>query len=341
MNYNGKIVIIAFPDTYVKMTTEFICKVLPLVGLGTKEYIKAGHAALILIENETGKTRYYDFGRYVTPPGKGRLRSVVTDAELKLPLDAIIENNKVVNLEELLLWVDANPKKTNGSGRLLASVCDTIDYKKALNYIEQLQQKGSVPYGLFEKEGSNCSRFVTDTILAATKEVKIIKKLEFNKRFTPSTVGNVEIGANSSPVFEVANGVIKEFTGSAFKENLKNFFDKSNIPEKTSELFQSTDNVLLKDLRLLAGIGSNAYFQFVKKESLPAYHFRIKRYNTFLELNFDGVYYSKGFNVSDDFEFTYDSHCAYCHVWQNNKKIRMKVLMSFKEFNSSKKERST
>ena len=340
MNYNGKIVIIAFPDTYVKMSTEFICKVLPLVGLGTKDYIKAGHAALILIKNETGNTRYYDFGRYVTPAGKGRVRGANTDVELKLPIKAIIENDSIANLNELLLWIGANPKKTHGSGRILASVCNTIDYKKAFNFIQKLHQRGSVPYGLFGKEGSNCSRFVTDTILAATQDLAIIKKLEFNKRFTPSTVGNVEIGANASPVFEVLGGVIKEFNGSAFKENLKNYFDKSNIPQKKTEASKLLDRVVAKDFHLLSGTGSNAYFQLIKNEPLPKHHFRIKRYNHFLEVDFDGVYFSEDFESQKEFQFTYDSHCAYCHLVQNENKIKLNAIASFKEFNSLKKVHS-
>ena len=55
MKNSGQIIVMAFPDTFVKMSEEFICKVLPLVGLGTREYIKAGHAALVLVHNETEK----------------------------------------------------------------------------------------------------------------------------------------------------------------------------------------------------------------------------------------------------------------------------------------------
>ncbi len=94
MKYTGKIIVLAFPDTFVKMSTEFICKMLPLVGLGTREYIKAGHAALALIENETGKSRYFDFGRYVTPPGHGRVRGANTDAELIIPFEAEIDTDE-------------------------------------------------------------------------------------------------------------------------------------------------------------------------------------------------------------------------------------------------------
>ena len=55
---------------------------------------------------------YYDFGRYVTPVGYGRVRGVNTDAELELPLRAkFTENNSLENLDKFLLWLDANPHK--------------------------------------------------------------------------------------------------------------------------------------------------------------------------------------------------------------------------------------
>lgn len=71
MKNTGKIIVLAFPDTFVKMSDELMCKILPLVGLGTRTHIKAGHAALVLIENETGVAQYFDFGRYILLKARG------------------------------------------------------------------------------------------------------------------------------------------------------------------------------------------------------------------------------------------------------------------------------
>jgi hypothetical protein len=208
----GKIIVLAFPDTFVKMSDELMCKILPLVGLGTRTHIKAGHAALVLIENETGVAQYFDFGRYITPPGKGRVRGALTDVELVVPVKAQIKNHQLINLNELLLWLEAHPEKTHGEGRLVASLCDTVDYDKALLYIMDLQGQGSIPYKAFGKVGSNCARFVTETILASTNNNSIIKYLKRNKKFTPSTVGNVERSASQDGVYEIYNGCIKPYT---------------------------------------------------------------------------------------------------------------------------------
>ena len=127
MKNSGKILVLAWPDTFVKHSDEWLCKVLPWVGLGTRTAIKAGHAALVLIENKTGACAYYDFGRYITPKGMGRVRGVTTDAELEIPMKAhICEDGIIENLSDILRWLAAHPDKTHGEGRLVASVCDAV-----------------------------------------------------------------------------------------------------------------------------------------------------------------------------------------------------------------------
>ncbi|MEZ4858661.1 MAG: DUF6695 family protein [Flavobacteriaceae bacterium] len=333
MKITGKIVVLAYPDTFVKMSDEWICKFLPLVGLGTKEYIKAGHAAQVLIENKTGNAFYYDFGRYITPKGYGRARSVKTDAELEIPfLMKLDSENTITNLEDLLLWLEAHPEKTHGEGRLLASVCNFIDFDKAKNFVDSLQNRGSIPYKAFAKKGSNCARFVTDTILASTSEKKIKKALNFNKKFTPSGIGNVE-KAGFGNIFEIFNGEIKPFEGSALKENLKNYFHKKDPSAVgTSPNLGEKNYHVPQNFQKLEGMGSSAYFELIKMEALPQYHFRIKRYNERLEEDFDGVYFSKEFEASKPFQFTYDSHCAFCHVIQEEKKLMLKAITPFQNF---------
>ncbi|MEM7086540.1 MAG: DUF6695 family protein [Bacteroidota bacterium] len=337
MNYNGKIIVLAYPDTFVTMSDEWICKLLPLVGLGTWDYIKAGHAALILIENRTGVARYFDFGRYVTPKGYGRVRGANTDAELEIPFRAKIDDDGTLsNLDTFLLWLDRHPEKTHGEGRLLASVCNAVNFQLAESFISQLQSRGSIPYGAFDKTGSNCSRFVTDTILRATSEKKIIKALNFNKKFTPSTVGNVE-KASLGMVYEVFQGHIRRFGGSAFKENLTNYFDRkpsSGISKPTAI------SKLPAAAQMLSGIGSTAWFELVLEEGLPSEHFRIRRYNEQHNIDFDGVYISDELNELEPYEFTFDSHCGHCHIIQNNKKIKLECVGRYSAFSSSQKVHS-
>ena len=170
---------------------------------------------------------YYDFGRYVTPYGKGRVRSSITDRELEIPFRARFDkDSNLLNLDDFLFWLDANPKKTHGEGRLVASVCEDIDFESAQHHILNLQKRGSVPYGAFVKDGSNCSRFVTDTILFATRNRRIKLSLTINKKFTPSPLGNVQKGSTFNQIFTVWDGNLTVYRKSVFIENLTNYFKR-------------------------------------------------------------------------------------------------------------------
>ncbi len=324
MEYTGKIISLAFPDTFVRYSDESVLQLLPLFGLGKNRFIKAGHAAFVLIENKTGSAEYYDFGRYITPQGYGRVRSAITDVELEIPFRAKISSeSKLVNTEEFLLWLEAHPHKTHGSGRLVASVCDYIYYKKAREFVLSVQEKGSIPYKAFGKNGSNCSRIVTDTILAGTDHGKIRKPLLRNKLFTPSTVGNVEKSSLDNPIYEVNRGKVKTYSGSAFKENMTNYFDK-NVP-----LGNDTNGEMpipLKNACFLSGIGSSAYFTLnnYSEESV----FEITRYTEYGELDFRGLFKVREsyFDISEEYRFVYDSNCKYCHIEQKGQKIRFDLI---------------
>lgn len=317
MKYDGKIIVLAFPDTFVKMSDELMCKLLPLVGLGTRTHIKAGHAALVLIENRTGQAHYFDFGRYITPKGKGRVRGANTDVELQIPIQAQLKDGKLENLEELLLWLDAHPEKTHGSGRLIASLCESINYKRAMEYILNLQGAGSIPYKAFGKVGSNCARFVTETILASTEDATIKKYLKRNKKFTPSTIGNVEKSASQKGIYEVYNGEIAPYSSTALRENLTNYFDK-RVPAATTNIQKETQ--LPADAQFLSGTGSSAYFHLnVISESKVI----IRRYTEFGELDFQGTtVLPQNFKPIENFSFIYDSNCSYCTVAQGDREFR-------------------
>lgn len=325
MNYTGKIISLAFPDTFVRFSDEkYANDLLQLVGLGKKGIIKAGHAALVLIENNTGNADYYDFGRYITPLGKGRVRSAITDVELKIPFKALFaENGALCNVEEFLLWLESHPEKTHGSGRLVASVCDYIDYDKAKSYLLELQDKGSIPYSTFRKEGSNCSRIVTDTLLKGTDVSKIRKPLLRNKLFTPSPLGNVLKASMGNKMYQVENGVLLEYPASVFKENLTNYFDK-----KTPIVKKKKPNVLssfLENAHFLSGIGSSAYFTIKPSQEQPL--MEISRYTEEGEEDFRGLFETVSkFDILKKYRFVYDSHCQYCHIEQLGEIIKFEVV---------------
>ena len=328
MTYTGKIIVLAYPDTFVAHSTERISKLLPFFGLGSKTHIKAGHAALVLIENASGNAFYFDFGRYITPFGKGRVRGANTDAELQIPFQAKYHlDGSLANLSEFLIWLESHPEKTHGDGRLLASVCEAVNFQKALGYITDLQARGSIPYGAFVKHGSNCSRFVADTILAATSQRKINKALTRNKRFTPSTVGNVEKAASFKKVYLVYKNKISVFKGSALKENLINYFAR---PKQVTKI--KTSVKMPSQAQCLNGIGSSAWFLLDVTVAMPLHYFKINRYSDDGQLDYEGVYFSTQFKADIPYKFTYDSHCAFCHVIQENTLLKLEGLGAYSSF---------
>jgi len=187
---------------------------------------------------------------------------------------------------------------------LVASVCDYIFYDKAKSYVQEMQDKGSIPYSTFRKEGSNCSRIVTDTIIKSTDKSKIKTPLLRNKIFTPSPLGNVDKGAMENKIYQVEKGVLIEYPHSVFVENLTNYFDKKLpvIEDKKKAEFPD----FLQEADFLSGTGSGAYFLLTTTPEKSV--FEISRYTEYGEEDFRGFFETKSnFDPTIKYQFVYDS----------------------------------
>lgn len=328
---SGLIVILSYPDTVVRPAyTEFSSKIFPLIGVGSKHAVQAGHAALLLIEKETGNVDYYDFGRYITSFGYGRVRSKETDVELEVPLKAVLDDGKLINIKELLLWLEARPDKTHGDGRLVAGVNYEIDYKKAKAYIEGLQNRKEVLYGAFVKNGSNCARFVTDTLIASSLQRKIKWKLKTSNQFTPSPIGNVIKGVSDAVIYVVENQQVQSYTNrSILKEYFSCFLNKFDgelnllgTEKPNSKVFH------LENGTWLGGIGSGAWFLLEAKEE----HYQVKRYTSTGQLDFvaDFVCLEASFDIHQPYAIIHPTNCLEVVVLQNEKEYLFKRGVSLK-----------
>nr|WP_241910393.1 DUF6695 family protein [Tamlana carrageenivorans] len=223
----GIIITLAYPDAVVRLPKEWYAPYLRFLGVGTKNYVRAGHAALVLIEKNSGALDYYDFGRYIVPEPYGRVRSHETDNQLRMPFKAEMDRDDITNLNDILKYLATHPKITHGEGAMLASVCSSVDYNKAHSFILNLQGQKAVRYAAFKREASNCARFVADTLLASVTDARIRKQLKKMQRFTSSTVGNVLLSDTENTIFKVLeSGDISEFKGSQKSENLRCFLDR-------------------------------------------------------------------------------------------------------------------
>ena len=153
---------------------------------------RVGHSALALIDSSTSKIYYFDFGRYHTPDGFGRIRDVETDPDTGITQKAKIKRDKINNIEEILLEI-FNNKSYHVEGAMYSSVISRINFRAAFEYAKKWQEKGIIPYGPFVRNGTNCSRFVAK--IGRKSKPSFLKKLRLKFPFTisPSPKRNVSI----------------------------------------------------------------------------------------------------------------------------------------------------
>ncbi|MCT4648626.1 MAG: hypothetical protein N4A74_26800 [Carboxylicivirga sp.] len=212
-NSNTDIMIsIAWPDKAVSLTsgTKWVEK----TGfMGAKDgKIKAGHAGAIIVNKEDGNIYYYDFGRYRTSKGKGRVRDSGSDKDLRLNLKAVFDNDgNIENIHKILTLI-AGKKTFDSYGKMIASVTKGVNFEKAREFAENLQAEGEVDYGPFQYKGSNCARFVQDLILASDPPFAV--SIDVSANVTPSPKGNVENSDTEEEIYTIENGkVTSEKTG--------------------------------------------------------------------------------------------------------------------------------
>ena len=181
---NDFIITLAWPEGMVKAAGSWYDNILSQDG----EY-RVGHSAIALINSTTKKVHYFDFGRYHTPEGYGRVRDIETDQDTAV-IDAEISENKIANINEILLYL-SQMKATHGEGKMYASVLRNVDFKLAFNKAKGIQKKGMLAYGPLVRPGTNCSRFVAKVINASGPS--FIKKLRLKYPFciSPSPKRNV------------------------------------------------------------------------------------------------------------------------------------------------------
>ena len=205
--HKGTIIAISWPETLVVKEGKWYDGLMTFLGFLKDDYYKVGHAAMLLIDNETGHIQYMDFGRYHTPLKMGRVRSEITDPDLKFSTNAQFdEYDCITNLENILVEVDAMPS-SHGDGKTLASVLTSIDYDKANNKALSTQNQGVVAYGPIVIKGTNCSRFVAQVSRASTSNWLVKMLLAIPYTVSPSPRSNIRVIKNTIGYYEVDNGV--------------------------------------------------------------------------------------------------------------------------------------
>lgn len=328
MSNSGIILTLAYPETIVMVADEWYSPFMQYIGIGKKNYVRAGHAALVLINKLTGELEYHDFGRYITPEPNGRVRGKDTDYELDFPIRAEISDGQINNLNEILEFLGTNPKLTHGDGKLIASVCNAIDYDEARRHITMMQRRDFIRYAAFIDDACNCARFVTDALISGLTNEKIKRKLERSKRFTPSTIGNVVIADTENKVYEVSeNGDISEFNSTVRKENFRLFLDRlrQHTPNFIGTLEPRPVDIISRHAQWLSGIAAGAWFELYQTDE--ALIFRFRRISPYGNIDVHALYKVEDitFEYHEDYEFVHYSNCAFFHVRQKDKIYRFDI----------------
>ena len=325
MSSTGIILTLAYPETIVSVSEEWFSPFLKYLGVGKTNYVRAGHAALVLIEKKTGILEYHDFGRYITPEPQGRVRGRDTDHELHFPVTADIQGHKIKNLKTILEFLATHPKLTHGDGKLIASVCNEVDYDLARKHITMMQKKEFIRYAAFIKDACNCARFVTDSLIASVTDDRIRKKLIRSKWFTPSTIGNVVIADTEDHVYEVSEqGEISIYRSTVGKDNRRYFLDrlKDHSPSLVGTLEAKPVNEAHENAQWLSGIAAGAWFELHNTTEEMEYEYR--RISPYGNIDVHAVYEvsDAGFDFDQAFEFVHYSNCSYFHIKQNGSVYR-------------------
>lgn len=328
MTNSGIILTLAYPETIVMVADEWYSPYMRYLGIGKKNYVRAGHAALVLINKATGILEYHDFGRYITPIPNGRVRGKNTDHELDFTIQAEISEGKIKNLDDILEFLATHPKLTHGDGKLIASVCSTIDYDKARSHITRMQNRHFIRYAAFIKDGCNCARFVTDSLIASVTDFKIKKRLKKSKWFTPSTIGNVVIADTENHIYEVSvNGEISTYQSSVKKDNRRYFLDrlKDYSPNFVGTLEPKQIDAKVHHAQWLDGIAAGAWFELYHTEQIHIYRFR--RISPHENIDVDALYVIDdiSFDYYEKYRFIQYSNCAFFHIEQRSKVYKFQL----------------
>ena len=299
--------VLAWPQTWCKQPGSWYDDLLDFFGVSNGRYYAVGHAAIVLIEGETGRCHYFDFGRYHAPYQYGRVRGALTDPELKINQSAVFDSlGDIVNEKEILEEL-SNREACHGQGKLFASICQ-INFKKAYQKALDIQELSLLPYGPFAIKGSNCSRFVNDVAKAGEPYIGIYLKLQFPKSITPTPLGNVK---SSGKVITVGKEqILLPPTCSHLDQVLKAPNKHVAIP---AEAFW------------LAGEGAGSWYEIKSMGSF----FYCRRFDEKGRIEFSSVYEIEGYefiNLQYGFSFGYPSHYQIITLVQKNKKYTLKNI---------------
>ena len=272
---NSAIILLAWPFVIAR-GPEKLWIFLKKIGIMKNLNFRIGHAAMLVAKNE--ELFYYDLGRYISPLGYSRVRSMETDPKLKLYTHPIWnETGEIINISDICKELEEKKNATHGDGPTYLSIANSIVIDKTLTYIKSLQKEGFQKYGVLKKNKTNCAKFVAKAILQGLDpKSKMYKTLNNPITYSQSPYFNI-LAASSSGfffIYENGNGEWKKekkihALKELWKKSMESFFSKKakllpsdkimgqqfqpeNIPENINQT-----------AKYLGGIGEGAWHELI------------------------------------------------------------------------------
>ncbi|TFV94527.1 hypothetical protein E4S40_10940 [Algoriphagus kandeliae] len=309
---NGVAIAIAWPEFVGKQTGTWYDKPMTFLGFNKDFHYQVGHASLVLFHKEDGICRYFDCGRYHAPYQYGRIRDESTDSVLSIRTKAIWENGNIQNFQDILQEIQRNPW-TFGMGPLMASYCE-INFDRAFEKVKAMQSLGSIPFGPFTIDGTNCCRFVRSGILAGSPKLSGLNQVLLNYlwHLKPMPITNVDLLKNKLVVSSEGEKIPvgKYHSKTAYTWETVH----GTLPEPPKP-----KNIPIQS-QWLAGEVAGSWFCLEMGEE----GFRITRFSP------EGVEECTGefksitddvFDPEQPYEFTHLSHCSQVSLIQSGKRL--------------------
>ncbi len=313
-SHNGFAVALAWPQTLCKQPGSWYDNLMGMMGFCRQHYYKAGHAAVLLVDDTTGQCDYYDFGRYHAPFGHGRVRSAATDHDLTIKTRAILSDGKqrILNFHEILEELSQNPS-CHGDGTLYGAHC-RVNFIKASDKARKMQESSTLPYGPFIWNGTNCSRFVRTVILAGKPSLKNYFRLGFLNPVSPTPRGNINNLGHSICVSPQNNTKESHTSGTTAKYVFRN----KNELQCCLPAPETIPPGLPRPIQWLSGEGAGSWFHI---KALDDERVAVARYAPGGEPECQSTLLNTTpeiFQPAKPFRLMHLSHCKQLHIRQGN-----------------------
>lgn len=272
--YNDIAIPLAWPDKTAYGDEKWMAW-LKKFGVVKNLNFKVGHAGIVLVERQSGKVSYFDFGRYITPRGYGRARSREFDPRLTIYTQAKFTNfgSEISNLEEILQELEEKEDYTHGGGRLLFSLAQRISYPKAFDYAAELVEQGPIPYGALASGNNSCSRYVAQILVKGMDpQDRRIRKIYYPECLKASPTSNVVNAKSDDYIYCYSDRVLEKWPmGRRASLRYQWGLLQDNLSHKRSALLANDDSPVLlveptrpfglpADAQWLGGIGEGMWF---------------------------------------------------------------------------------